>query len=355
MTETATKVEWVYAELKGRIARWHRGNKMPSIRNLMREFNVSQITVDRAMDRLSEEGLIVKRPKKGIFVGPVSNQDLSVKKHTIAVAVPNYPSPIYDDYLLHLDREIRTVGELAEVIRYDWRERILQDLPSKKVDGLVLIPTGSRFSPRDFAVLGRFDRPVVLISRVLRDVGIDCVEPDNELGGELAAEHLLGLGHRRLAVLLSEPVGPATDSRIAGFMRRAAQAGVTDVRVINAETRPGENAAWKAYESMKTSVGKEAAFSGLFVLSDGSALGALKALHELKVPVPGQVSVMGFGDIPEAGLFHPALTTIHEDRATVAREAVKILEARMAGKKGEPIHRFIPPTVVCRESTGKPI
>jgi LacI family transcriptional regulator len=316
----------------------------------MREFNVSQITVDRAMEMLSREGLIVKHPKKGTFVGG----EEQVRRHTLAIAAPNFVSVVYESYLIQLSLAAERIGEVAEVIRYDWRNRILQELPSNKdIDGLILVPTSHRLTPEDFYGLSKFEVPVVLISRVLRDIAMDAVEPDNEMGGEMAAEHLIGLGHRKLAILLGQPVGVSTDSRVAGFCRKAKSMGVGEVEIISCETRPGEHANLVTYEKFKAKLAKDGLhFTGLFVDSDGSALGALKALHDLKISIPGQVSVVGYDDLPDSRVYYPSLTTIHEDHAEVARVAVEIIEKRLEGDREGTIQRTIPPTLVVRESTG---
>lgn len=348
--EIETKIEKVYGELKSRIPVMREGMRFPSVREVMREFSVSQITVDRAMEMLAREGLIVKRPKQGTFVA--AGADTKVQRHTLAVAIPNYASSVYEDYLEQLMRHVDRIGEVAEVIRYDWRERILQTLPTERVDGLILVPTAYRLAPGDIASLSRFQIPIVLISRLMRDFTIDCVEPDNERGGELAAEHLIGLGHRKLAVLLAEPEGVTSDSRIVGFVRKAKAMGVEGVEIINAGTRPGEHAASKGHEFLKARIRNGGlTFSGLFILSDSTALGGLKALHDCGVAVPRTVSVVGFGDIPEARLYHPSLTTIHEDHDAVARVAVEIIERRLAGDREGTVQRTIPPTLIVREST----
>ncbi len=354
VTQMMTKIERVYTELRDRITLMPAGTRFPSIREVMREFNVSQITVDKAMEMLSQEGLITKQPKRGIFTAYRDTSNGHVKRHTLAVAVPSYPSSVYERYLQELCIQAKRIGEVAEVIRYDWRDRIIQALPKKGIDALILVPTSARLTPADFYGLSQYKVPIVLISRMIRDVAVDCVEPDNTEGGALAAEHLVSLGHRKLAILLAEPMGVSAESRMDGFTRKTAMMGIDEVLLIDSETKPGENSALKAYETLKAKIKEHGLiFSGLFVLSDATALGALRALHDLKISIPGQVSVVGFGDDPEAVLYHPSLTTIRGDYAEVARMAVEIVERRLAGEKDEAIQKTVPMTLVARESTGR--
>jgi DNA-binding LacI/PurR family transcriptional regulator len=129
--------------------------------------------------------------------------------------------------------------------------------------------------------------------------------------------------------------------------------GIEDVALLNSHTQPGENSALKAHEFMKNRMKTDGLdFTGLFVLTDMTALGAMSALHGFSISIPGQVSVIGFGDEPESSLYHPSLTTIGCNYQEVAREAVDIIEKRLSGDTEEVIQKFIPMTLVERESTG---
>ncbi len=250
--------------------------------------------------------------------------------------------------------QVQRIGEVVEIIRYDWRERIVQSLPRKGIDALILIPTSCRLTPADFFGLSQMRVPVVMISRMIRDVAIDCVEPDNVMGGELAAEHLISLGHRNLAILQPEPGCASSESRIDGFTQKAKQSGIESVSLFDTQTRPGEHSALKAYTFLKARIQSEGLnFTGLFVSSDSAALGALRALHDLNISIPGKVSVVGFGDTQEAKLYHPSLTTVRGEYREVARQAVTIVERRLSGDEEDVIQKFIPMTLIPRESTGR--
>ena len=339
--------------MKDRFAERPSGIRFPSIRDVMREFNVSQFTVDKAMTLLAKDGLVVRDPKRGVFTTSRDKTNTRKKMHTLAIAVPSYPSSVYELYITELSSQVRRIGEVVKVIRYDWRDRIVQSLPQKEVDALILIPTSCRLTPADFYGLSQFKIPVVLISRTIRDVAIDCVEPDNVMGAELAAEHLISLGHKKLSILLAEPEGVSSESRIDGFTRKAKLLGIENISLMDSQTKPGENSAMNAYEFLKNKIKTDGLdFTGLFVLSDMTALGAMRALHDLKISIPGQVSGVGFGDDPESPLYHPSLTTVGTNYRLVAKEAVDIIELRLSGDKEEVIQTFIPMTLVKRESTG---
>ncbi|NLX05523.1 MAG: substrate-binding domain-containing protein [Phycisphaerae bacterium] len=347
------KSEQVYEDLREKVRGMRPGSRLPSIRSVMREFGVSQFTVDRAMERLAEEGAVVRQASRGVFVTEAAGEGASLRPHVIAIAVPDdFSSPVYTSYVRSLEEEVAKAGEAARVIRYDCRDRILQGFPEVEIDALIILPTSERLLPEDFAALSRFSVPTVIFGRVLRDVAIDCVEPDDELGGAMAAEHLMGLGHRRLAVLVSEPRTVVVELRVQGFCRQARMGGLEEVEVIECGTQMGQRSAIRAYETLRGRL-KDGVlgFTGLFVVSDMSALGAIKALEEGGLNVPRDVSVIGFDGIPEGAVFRPPLTTVAVEIEAVARLAVEVVAGRFEGSQAAAIHRSVPPKVVVREST----
>jgi DNA-binding LacI/PurR family transcriptional regulator len=310
------------------------------------------VTVERALSLLSKEGLIVRSSRKGTYVAERRHSSSVRATYRIALAMPDYPSPVYEAFLPALQAEVAQIGELSKIIRFDWRNRILRSVPRNQIDGLVLFPATGRYEPSDLQRMKDFDVPVVVMSRMFADIAVDCVATDDDFGGSLAAEHLLSLGHRKLAVLISEPHVPDVEAKVEGFCKRAHLAGLDDVELIDCGTQSGEPSSWKAYETLKSRI--EAGgltFSAVFVVSDSSALGAIKACHILGIDVPGQLSIIGADGIAEGAMYHPALTTVFGDRMLEVQAAVDILASRLAGDRGEAIQRLIRPTLVVREST----
>jgi DNA-binding LacI/PurR family transcriptional regulator len=266
--------------------------------------------------------------------------------------LPDYPSPVCDSFLPALQTHIGRIGELTKVIRFDWRDRVLRTLPREQIDGLILFPATGKYEPVDLQRIKDFKIPVVVMSRMFNDFSVDCVSTDDDFGGALAADHLLSLGHRKLAVLISEPHVPTVDAKVDGFCKRAHLAGVDDVEVIDCRTQSGESSAQKAYEALKSTIETAGlTFTAIFVVSDASALGAIKACHVLGMEIPRQLSLIGSDGIQEGSLYHPALTTIFIDRDLEVYAAVDILSRRLAGNQEEAIQQLIRPRLIVREST----
>jgi DNA-binding LacI/PurR family transcriptional regulator len=353
MLKLESKFKKVYSDLKGRIIAMPSGQRLPTMREVMEEFNVSQVTVDRALNLLSKEGLIVRSLRKGTYVSDGKVPKRKAQTFQIALALPDYPSPLWASFLPSFRKHIGRIGELSKVIRFDWQDRVLRTLPRERIDGLILFPAAAKYEPGDLQRIKDFKIPVVVMSRISNDIAMDYVSTDDAFGGALAAEHLLSLGHRKLAVLISEPHVPTVEAKVEGFYNRARLAGIEDVEIIDCRTQSGESSGQNAYDNLKSKIETLGlTFSAIFVVSDASALGAIKACHVLGIEIPKQLSLVGSDGIPEGSLYHPALTTIFIDRDQEVQAAVEILACRLAGDKADALQRSIRPRLVVRESTG---
>jgi DNA-binding LacI/PurR family transcriptional regulator len=195
-----------------------------------------------------------------------------------------------------------------------------------------------------------------------RLTGAPYVGIDNASSAALAADHLLGLGHRRLGVVaLPEdmPVEPSDSvvrvrrgfaQRVAGFVERAAesQIGPESIAIVDATTNSTEAgiAAGHALLSRRPRP------TAVFAVSDVLALGVLAAADELGIDVPGSVSVIGFDNIDEAAHTRPGLTTVAQDLREQGRTAARMALALVEGAKVRSAPRT--PHVLVRGSTAAP-
>lgn len=165
--------------------------------------------------------------------------------------------------------------------------------------------------------------PVVLLDPVTQPPRtVASVGATNWAGGRTAAEHLIGLGHRRLAVLAGHRRHLYSQARIDGFRSAAAEAGVDlpDGRVVHADWSRSDAAALAA--GLLADPDRPTA---VFACSDHMALGLYDAAAAAGLRVPGDLSVVGFDDIPECQWVQPGLTTIHQPIAQMGEAALRML------------------------------
>ncbi len=216
---------------------------------------------------------------------------------------------------------------------------------AKRVDGVILLEAVPR-DPR-LRLLHERGVPTALFGQT--DLPIPWVDVDNFLGGQLAARHLLDLGHRRLAHLAApHPYWYAAERR-RGFEhavteRLGARSGVTTV-----ETDLTAEAAYRAaQEVLATNPG----VSAIFAASDLMARGVLELARERGIDVPGSLSVVGFDDTPLARWGSPALTSISQDPRRIGVRLGELLLRYL--DDGEPAHEWVVPKLHVRASTAPP-
>ena len=242
---------------------------------------------------------------------------------TIAVLVPDITNPFFPEV-------VRGAQEVADRLRHvlllgqtaDDVERtldLLGQMRRRRVDGLVLV--GGRIPAADAAVLLSGLR-VVNIDREIALPGVSVVGSDHRAGGRLATEHLIGLGHRRIACLAGPLDLAVARQRRAGYDDAIEAAGLPARPDLVVEADFDEVGGRRAAETL---LARGAGFTGLVAANDLAAFGALRALAEAGLRVPDDVSVVGFDDIRLASYLGRGLTTVRQQTASIGRLAAELL------------------------------
>jgi len=175
---------------------------------------------------------------------------------------------------------------------------------------------------------------------------VPMVSVDNRAGAVAATRHLLDLGHRTVHHLAGPAGWLESQDRQEGWRVTLEAAGA---RVPRAES--GDWSARSGYEAGLRIAG-DREVSAVFCANDHMALGLLRALHEAGRAIPGDISVVGFDDIPEAAYFTPPLTTVRQDFVELGRRALELLVQEVAGAATAQAHVQISPEMVLRRSAG---
>jgi len=167
---------------------------------------------------------------------------------------------------------------------------------------------------------------------------------DDRGGARLATQHLLGLGHRRVALVTGPDNVHTSRARAGGYleaMRAARLAPVSESATFTPEA---------GAEAVGRLLDRGERFTGLFVASDTMAIGVLAELRRRGLDVPGDVSVVGFGDVPGWEFRTPPLTTVRSGLAQIGADGVRRALAQLEGRDGPPRVRVHPVELVVRES-----
>jgi LacI family transcriptional regulator len=198
------------------------------------------------------------------------------------------------------------------------------------------------------AQLNRWKLPFVLVTRYLPDSGADYVGADNRLGAEMAVDHLVSLGHRRIAFAGGPAASSARRDRLAGYRAGLARHHLpVDDRLALAgpATRDG------GFEVVRALVRQPDPPTAALCYNDVVAFGALLGL-QAEGRIPGRdFSVVGFDDIADAALVRPALTTVAISPRLIGTTSVGVLLDRMAHPEHPPRQAVLQPHLVVRDSS----
>ncbi|WP_405539601.1 LacI family transcriptional regulator [Streptomyces sp. NBC_00075] len=211
---------------------------------------------------------------------------------------------------------------------------------------------GTRLNPTQHLWLSRRRIPyAVLEPGVEPPPGVPAVGADNRSGGRAATEHLLALGHRRIAVLGGHRRMPSSNARINGYRQALTSAWIKPrpeyVRHAGFDTDRAEQLAGELLDLPEPP-------TALFLCSDEMAFGVLRAAGRRGLRVPDDLSVVGFDDIPDARRLVPGLTTVHQPIAEMAATALRTLVRLLHGLHVDDTRTDLPTRLVVRGSTAPP-
>jgi LacI family transcriptional regulator len=233
---------------------------------------------------------------------------------------------------------VYSAGGLADD-HVGWERRYLSRLSGTLIDGAVLVtPT---------VVDVNYGAPIVAIDPHTGQSELPTIDSDNLRGGQLATAHLLGLGHRRIAMLSGRPDLESSRLREQGFRQAMAAAGVP---VSEDLVLVGGYDAQASAECTRTLLTSPQPPTAIFAANDVSAIAAIQAAVGLGLRVPADLSVVGFDNIPESALCAPPLTTVNQPIRQMGERSIQLLLRLMRGDHVADTHITLQTDLVVRQS-----
>ena len=277
---------------------------------------------------------------------------------SVGVLAPDLSEGYFTRVMSGVVQELTNANYFYFTACHDWKREFIEKYPrmlvERAVDGFLLLNT-----PSDHI---QVSVPVVAISAHNAHENVTNVVLDHHLAVYQALTHLYALGHRRIAILRGPRAIPDSEFRWAAIQQVAQE--------VNLKLDPAlviriDSAGWSmkdgyhpmapeiGYKPMQALLERTRDFTAIFCFNDIAAIGAIRALKDAGLAVPGDVSVVGFDDILSAAYCTPSLTTVRQPLTEMGKRGAQVLLERIADRGKEyPSEIVMAPELAVRESTG---
>jgi DNA-binding LacI/PurR family transcriptional regulator len=334
-----------------------RGLRQLSIKDIARIARVSHPTVSRALQNSplvnAQTAEKIRRiaAESGYRASAVARGLVTRRTRTIGLVVTTVADPFASEVVCGIEQTANDHGYsvfLADSNADPERERkVVQAFAERRVDGILV--TSSRVGALYLPMLAEMNVPIVLVNDQYPGAFVHSVMIANFEGMHAAAEHLIGLGHRRIAYL-GDQFGYQSDAeRLAGYRAALKKAGIAAPAelVANGDGKP--EAAMAAMEKL---LALAAPPTAVCCYNDMSALGAMRQIRARGLRVPEDISVAGFDDLFFASYTQPPLTTVRQPMRRMGQMAMESLFRLMSGEESVPQIK-VEAELVVRESTAR--
>ena len=333
--------------------------KVYTIKDIAAMAGVSVTTVSRVLNHRPDVNIATREKVEQIirdchFVGNTNARGLKQGNEVIGVVIRGRSNPFLSSLAEAILERADNVPDnfVTEYIdeRADEFRTALRMTRQNHVKGLIFV--GSLIDERVEAIRG-LDIPMVFTTVNAESASLpraSSVAVDDRSMGRMVAEELLNNGHRRIAVFGSNPVaGDSLAMRFQGFCDAFTDRGLSYDRTLYRETRFSFEA---GYDVARTFFAERPDTTALFAMSDTVAVGAIRALRDLGMSVPEDVSVVGFDGVDIGRFTLPRLTTVEQPVEEIARRSVNLL-LDMMEKDAAPRHILVEGSFRRRESVAQ--
>lgn len=251
--------------------------------------------------------------------------------HTIGLTVADIRNPFFTDVVATIQNVLNRAGFAVMLCSSD-EDTAKQDeqiklLLERMVDGLIIAPAGEDEVMRRLVKSTR--KPVVLIDRMIEGLGVDAVVLDNTQAVYDAIQYLIGLGHRRIGYISGTPGTTTGRDRLDGYRRALAAAGIALDPALIRDGNFREADGYRAAMQLLTMPQRPTA---LFSANNLMVIGAMRAIRDLGLICPADISVASMDDFVWADVFGPRLTTVAQPVEAIGEQAARLLLDRLSGK-----------------------
>ena len=331
-----------------------------TLREVGRLAGVSAMTVSRVINgRAGVDAETQRKVEEAIAAldyvpNRIARGLLSQKTQTIGLIVPDVVNPFFAPVVRGAETTARRAGYRLLLCNSEGDLRLereyIEDLVAHRVEGLLLAPANDATRHSIFPLL-RGGFPVVLLDRSLPDSDCDLVVSDSVSGARRLAEHLISVGHRRIAHLTDADDTSTGRDRLRGYREALAAAGIPARDDLVFRTTVDQLGGYRATQE---ALALDPRPTAIFAVNNMTAVGAMKALRERGLSVPEDMALVCFDDVEHLAVLSPFLTVVDQPAETLGSLGAQLLLERIAGKAGPRARRIVLQTdLVIRRSCGR--
>jgi LacI family transcriptional regulator len=336
--------------------------KVNNIRELADKLGLSPTTVSRVLNGKSKKFRISKETSRKVLDAALKYnyspnriaRGLKLEKtDTIGLIIPDIANPYFGSIAKTIEVEARNSGYsiiLCDSLDDEITEaELLQLLAGRKVDGIIIAPTGK--SSLHVTEILQQGIPVMVIDRYFPNTELPFVTTDNHFGALLATEHFIKMGHRNIACIQGINGISTNSERVTGFRDALQKHGIPVNESMILGTDFGEE---NGYIQTKKLLEIPNRPTAIFALSNLISIGALRALKEAGLTVPDDISIVSFDEQPWSAFLACPMTTVEQPREEIGRRAfdtlLNIID-KVLPTKSE--NMMLQPRLIYRESVKK--
>lgn len=327
-----------------------------TIYDIAREAGVSIATVSNA---INGKGKISQKRREEILEimdrlhyqpSVIASALTSKRTFTLGLLIPDVSNPFFAEIARAIEDQAHHSGYSVIICSTDNKderiERYIKLLEQKSVDGII-IGTGIDNLEILKQLLSK-SIPVAMIAREVDSLSLHTVITDDFYGGTIAAEHLIGLGHQKLAVLAENLKVSSSRERVKGFKSALLEAGIpfddTHVVVCDYKIEDGKRGA-RALLQLKDKP------TAIFCCNDMLAIGALQAAKDEGLQVPRDLSIIGFDNTILSNVVSPSITTVAQPMEYMAKLVFDLLISNLEYERTSKKRIVLRPELIVRQST----
>jgi LacI family transcriptional regulator len=282
----------------------------------------------------------------GFRPNPVARGLAGGRTLSVGVVTQTISSPFYGEALHGIEDVLERAGYIPLFVSGHWHEieerKALDALMARRVDGLIVL--AGRLPNAALQSYAQ-ELPMVVVGRELKGPRLVSLGFDNRAGGQMATQHLIERGHRRIAFIAGDPTQQDGKDREAGYRLALKQAGIAfDPALVI----PGDFTEAGGLRAVDAMLAGNLNFSAIFAANDQTAIGAALGLYRHQLRVPDDVSLVGFDDLAPARFSIPPLTTVKQSVYEMGCQAATAMLDLLRGV--QPAVQLPKPQLVPRES-----